>query len=40
MGPVTEPLPEFQKIVDLYNSTKQLTNYGLPTNEHCSQAAN
>lgn len=33
MGPVTELLPEFQKIVDVYNSAKQLTIYGLPTNE-------
>lgn len=33
MGPVTELLPEFHLIVDIYNSTKQLTIYGLPTNE-------
>lgn len=33
MGPMTELLPELQKIVDVYNSTKQLTVYALPTNE-------
>lgn len=33
MGPVTELQPEFQKIVDVFNSTKQLTIYGSPTNE-------
>lgn len=30
---MTELLPELQKIVDVYNSTKQLTVYALPTNE-------
>lgn len=37
MVPVIRLLPDLQKIVDVLNSTKQLTIYGLPTKEETNK---
>lgn len=37
MVPVIQLLPDLQKIVDVLNSTKQLTIYGLPRKEEAKK---